>query len=80
MDSGSHPAIRQVDGRLMVEGVSAAELAERFGTPLYVMSEAQLRANIQAWQRGAGRAPGRTVRRACWYRSRQTRASRCGGY
>jgi diaminopimelate decarboxylase len=35
---------------LMVEDVAASELAERFGTPLFVMSEAALRANVRAWQ------------------------------
>ena len=50
MDSAAQPPVRRVDGRLMVEGVPAVELAERFGTPLYVMSEAQLRANIRGWQ------------------------------
>jgi len=44
------PSIRVVDGRLMVEGVAATDLAARFGTPLYVHSEAQLRANLSAWQ------------------------------
>jgi diaminopimelate decarboxylase len=50
MDSSSPPSVRHVQGRLMVEGVAAAEIAERFGTPVYVMSEAQLRANVRAWR------------------------------
>lgn len=45
------PATRTIgyglDGRLMVEGVAAAELAERLGTPSYVLSEAQLRLNYR---------------------------------
>src|SRR5262245_21821183 len=41
--------IRFDNGRLMVEDVPASELAARFGTPLYVTSEAQLRANARAW-------------------------------
>ena len=43
--------IRVEAGRLLVEGVAASDLAERFGTPLYVISETQLRANVRAWQR-----------------------------
>src|SRR5436190_4833107 len=41
--------IRLDEGRLMVERIPAADLAERFGTPLYVISEARLRANVRAW-------------------------------
>jgi diaminopimelate decarboxylase len=36
------------DGSLMVDGVAAAELAERFGTPTYVLSETQLRLNYRS--------------------------------
>jgi diaminopimelate decarboxylase len=35
------------DGRLFVEDVDAAELARRFGTPAYVVSEDQLRRNAR---------------------------------
>lgn len=35
------------DGRLFVEGCDAVELARRFGTPLYVLSENQLRRNAR---------------------------------
>lgn len=42
--------IRRIDGRLTIEDLTAAELAERFGTPLYVISEAQLRANVRTWR------------------------------
>jgi diaminopimelate decarboxylase len=35
------------DGVLEIEGRSAPELAEEFGTPLYVTSEAQIRANVR---------------------------------
>ena len=38
------------DGRLSVEGVACRELAERFGTPLYVISEARLRENARRLQ------------------------------
>ncbi|HEX6366880.1 MAG TPA: diaminopimelate decarboxylase [Agromyces sp.] len=37
-------AHRDGDGRLVVGGVSAAELVERFGTPLYVVDESDARA------------------------------------
>jgi len=35
------------DGRLLVEGIEASSLARRFGTPLYIESEAQLRSNAR---------------------------------
>jgi diaminopimelate decarboxylase len=35
------------DGVLCVEGRAAPELAEEYGTPLYVTSEAQIRANVR---------------------------------
>jgi diaminopimelate decarboxylase len=35
------------DGVLWVEGRAAPELAEEYGTPLYVTSEAQIRANVR---------------------------------
>lgn len=35
------------DGVLWIEGRAAAELAEEYGTPLYVTSEAQIRANVR---------------------------------
>ncbi|MET1015893.1 MAG: diaminopimelate decarboxylase [Leifsonia flava] len=37
-------AARDDDGRLVIAGVDAADLAARFGTPLYVTDEAQVRA------------------------------------
>ncbi len=42
--------IHQDGGRLMIESVAASDLAARFGTPLYVTSEAALRANVRAWR------------------------------
>ena len=36
-------------GRLVVGGVPAADLAREYGTPLYVMDEARLRANCRAY-------------------------------
>jgi diaminopimelate decarboxylase len=52
------------DGRLQIEGCDAAELAERFGTPLSVISEDHLRRNARrftralqiAWPEGTARA------------------------
>ena len=38
------------DGVLFIEGCDTRRLAERFGTPLYVMSEDQLRRNVRAFQ------------------------------
>ena len=35
------------DGALWIEGRSAADLADEYGTPLYVTSEAQIRANVR---------------------------------
>jgi diaminopimelate decarboxylase len=47
------------DHELFVEDVSARSLAERFGTPLYVVSEDQLRRNARAYARAfAQRWPG----------------------
>lgn len=36
------------DGHLVMDGLDLNEVAERFGTPLYVVSESQLRANARA--------------------------------
>jgi diaminopimelate decarboxylase len=41
-------------GRLRIEGCDAAELAERFGTPLSVISEDQLRRNARRFTRALG--------------------------
>src|SRR3954452_17865421 len=41
--------IHQDGDRLMIEAVAASDLAVRFGTPLYVTSEAALRANVRSW-------------------------------
>jgi diaminopimelate decarboxylase len=38
------------DGALFIEGCHAARLVERFGTPLYVVSEDQLRRNVRSFQ------------------------------
>lgn len=39
------------DGRLFIEGCDAVELARRFGTPVTVMSEDQLRRNARRYRR-----------------------------
>src|SRR6266567_5443709 len=44
------------DGRLHVEELACTELAARFGTPLYVMSETRLRSNVR--RLGAALAAG----------------------
>lgn len=36
---------------LTIDGCDTTKLAEKFGTPLYVTSEQQLRRNVQKWQR-----------------------------
>ena len=45
------PCLSLHDGRLFVEDREVAELAQRFGTPLNVVSEKQLRANLRAFRR-----------------------------
>ncbi len=37
------------EGRLVIGGIPAADLARQFGTPLYVMDEARLRENCRAY-------------------------------
>jgi diaminopimelate decarboxylase len=44
------------DGRLQIEGCDAAGLAERFGTPLSVISEDQLRRNARRFKRALAAA------------------------
>ncbi len=43
---------------LMLGGVAASQLAERFGTPLYVYDEAELRRRAHAYLRGLESYPG----------------------
>jgi diaminopimelate decarboxylase len=60
MAAGPHPSIAHPHlerealsvrgGRLFVEECDAVELAERFGTPLFVLSEGQLRANVRRFR------------------------------
>jgi diaminopimelate decarboxylase len=47
VDTDDATALRPQDGRVRVEDVDARELAERFGTPLFVVSDARLRANYR---------------------------------
>jgi len=57
----AHPGFGRRGGELWCEELSTSALAERFGTPLYVLSAAQLRSNGRAlqqaferhWRRGA---------------------------
>jgi diaminopimelate decarboxylase len=55
-------AFRVRDGRLYVEDLACTELAARFGTPLYVMSETRLRSNVR--RLGAALAAGWPLGRA----------------
>ena len=48
--AGGHIAVGD-DGELRLEGHSARELADRYGTPLYVTSETQLRENARRLRR-----------------------------
>ena len=41
---------RLLDGSVAVAGMDVADLATRFGTPLYVLDEADLRARARAWR------------------------------
>ncbi len=52
----TQPAFHRIDGQFHVEGVSATDLAEQFGTPLYVYSRAALTA---AWHAYADACAGR---------------------
>jgi diaminopimelate decarboxylase len=55
--AGREPDVLTIrDGRLFVEDLSATELVERFGSPIFVFSETQLRDNVRrirsAFERG----------------------------
>ncbi len=51
-----HPHIAYRDGELCVEGVQVHALAQQYGTPLFVYSQASMRDALAAYQRGfAGR-------------------------
>lgn len=52
-------AIALRDCALWIDGLRADDLARRFGTPLYVISEAQLRSNARRWAAALAQAwPG----------------------
>jgi diaminopimelate decarboxylase len=58
-------AARDAAGELVLGGVAASALAARFGTPLYVMDEAEVRAHarrVRAAFEGAATARGTTAR------------------
>jgi diaminopimelate decarboxylase len=56
MDLPGAPEIAKRDGELFVEGIAAAELARRFGTPLFVYSTAAMARALAPYQRAlAGR-------------------------
>jgi len=50
MDLPGAPDIALRDGRLMVEGVAAVDLARRFGTPLYAYSSASIARALASYQ------------------------------
>jgi diaminopimelate decarboxylase len=50
MDLPGAPEIALRDGRLMVEGVAAVDLARRFATPLYVYSSAAMARALASYQ------------------------------
>ena len=45
------PCLSVRDGHLYIEEVDTVALAAQFGTPLFVISERQLRENVREWQR-----------------------------
>jgi diaminopimelate decarboxylase len=51
MELPGAPDIALRDGRLMVEGVAAVDLARRFGTPLYVYSSASIARALASYQK-----------------------------
>lgn len=59
------PFLDDADGALRMEGVPLAELAERLGTPFFLISASRLRANYQSLERGLAAAGPGTVLRYC---------------
>jgi diaminopimelate decarboxylase len=53
------------DGVLRMEGTSLPELVRKLGTPFFLFSEARLRSNYQALERGLSAAGAGTVLRYC---------------
>ena len=61
MDQGQAPVVTRIDeclsvrdGHLFIEGCDAIGLVERFGSPMYVVSEDQLRRNARRFARAFG--------------------------
>ena len=48
-------------GELVVDGVPCADLAEKYGTPLYVLSESRIRANYRAFHEALARNYGNVL-------------------
>jgi diaminopimelate decarboxylase len=59
------PFLDYAGGVLRMEGVPLVELAERLGTPFFLVSASRLRANYQALERGLAAAGPGTVLRYC---------------
>jgi diaminopimelate decarboxylase len=59
------PFFEDAGGVLRMEGVPLAELAERLGTPFFLISASRLRANYQALERGLAAAGPGTILRYC---------------
>jgi diaminopimelate decarboxylase len=59
------PFLDNAGGVLRMEGVPLGELAERLGTPFFLISASRLRANYQALERGLAAAGPGTVLRYC---------------
>lgn len=61
----SRNTVRATDGQLVIAGVSASQLVEQFGTPLYVMDEDDARARAlevrEAFERELGRVGAQTI-------------------
>ena len=53
------PGLERRAGDVFCEGLSARELASRFGTPLYVYSHEALAHNIADWASGVAGTPHR---------------------
>ena len=59
----TEPFLDYAAGELRMEGVSLPELAERLGTPFFLISGARLRSNWQSLERGlAAAGPGAVLR------------------
>ena len=59
------PFLEEAGGVVRMEGVPLAELAERLGTPFFLISASRLRANYRALERGLAAAGPETVLRYC---------------